>query len=225
MSSCRSAPIPDPSRTTGAAGAQFLLSVSSFTRLIRDIHNLASRKHDLKYSVSGFPPLPIFSFRSGRKEREVDPAWAGSAGPEKQRRRVLPRPGSGAVGVTRHRMKAVTRLHERLDGRERGVAGFMAPGCGRHPPAPRYSPKKQNEPKKCFRINKSAQKRTQNEPKRTQLWQASAAGSPSESALLRVASKNEPKTNPSGHPAGRLPQLLAEVWITCDSDKTRRASR
>jgi hypothetical protein len=58
-------------------------------------------------------------------------------------------------------------------------------------------PKTQNKPKKRFRINKSAQKRTQNEPKRTQSWRASVGGNPSESVPLRAASKNERKTNPT----------------------------
>ena len=72
-------------------------------------------------------------------------------------------------------------------------------------PPPGYSPKTQNEPKKCFRIKKSAQKRTRNEPERTREELGICQASLLESARPLEGRKNEPKTNPNE------PELLDTV--------------
>jgi hypothetical protein len=65
---------------------------------------------------------------------------------------------------------------------------------------PGYSPKYKNEPEKCFRISKSAQKRTRNEPERTQARIEANSLSHLESVrplgMVRERIQKEPETNP-----------------------------
>jgi hypothetical protein len=121
-------------------------------------------------------------------------------------------------------MKAVTRLHERLDGWVTGGVGLMAQECGRYHPPPRYSPKTQNEPKKYFRINTTCQKRTQNEPKRTQSWRAALA----EVLQNQRCFERPPGTNPKRtQEVMRLAvclNCLQKCGLHAISAKTRRPS-
>jgi hypothetical protein len=78
-----------------------------------------------------------------------------------------------------------------------GCASSTGAACAcRRTPPPRYSPKIENEPKKCFRINKSSQKRTQNEPKRTQALQVLRDLTLLQSTRRFPANENEPRANP-----------------------------
>jgi hypothetical protein len=63
-------------------------------------------------------------------------------------------------------MKAGTTLDERLDWWERGVAGFMAQGCGWHPPPP-YSPKRKTNLRSAVESTRMPKNEPENEPERT----------------------------------------------------------
>jgi hypothetical protein len=89
-------------------------------------------------------------------------------------------------------MNAVARLHERLDGRERGVAGFMAPGCGRHPLPPGIAPTTKTNPRSALestKVLKNEPKTNPNEPK---------CGTPALAEVLQNQRcfERPPRTNP-----------------------------
>jgi hypothetical protein len=81
---------------------------------------------------------------------------------------------------------------------------------------PGYAPKRQNEPTKRFGINKSVQKRTQNEPKRTQARIERNRPTSLESVelrgMVRKQTQNESKTNPPPEWANSQPGKHLEVF-------------
>jgi hypothetical protein len=157
----------------GARSVHFLPAARLLLQVDLFIHSLSSRKRGPKYSVSGFLRLPTFSLHSGRKKREAESVRAESPGSaEATAPGLLLTLAREPLGITRHRMKTVARL-QKLNRREaESRASRRRDSIGT--PPPRYSPKIKNEPEKCFRINKSAQKRTR-ERTRTNPSRQSAA--------------------------------------------------
>ena len=90
-------------------------------------------------------------------------------------------------------MKAVARLLSR-SGLLKMSYMLSTPRGG--PPS-----KMQNEPEKCFRINKSWQKRTRNEPERTRSRDTAEWLSALKSARVLGFPKNEPETNLKTNPS------------------------
>jgi hypothetical protein len=68
----------------------------------------------------------------------------------------------------------------------------------RRPPTPLPPGQGQNKPNKSSRINKSAQKQTENKPKQTQVWKAPVPGKPFGISKTFKASEPNLKTDPTG---------------------------
>jgi hypothetical protein len=157
-----------------------LLSVRSFSRVFLTIHNLTPRKHAFKYSVSGFPQLPTFSFRFGRKKRKLEPARTGlgSRGIGKSNGASdSSRPDSGDIGSIEGPDEGIREATQkaRSAGSVRpglGGAGLGAAPRGPLAPLPGIALKHKTNPRsglESTKVLKNEPETNPNEPKLTPL--------------------------------------------------------